>query len=406
MLRHPAYGSDGPVVEDMASAGGGVPPIDRRRLLGLAAGSATALAGLGGIARPVGTQAVTARSGRMARDLQEFERRCDLLRQALAIPGMSIAVLHAQELVLARGFGIVDLTAGTPAAADTPYPIASLTKTFAAAVIMRLVEAGKLDVDEAMVTYDPDYRSWCERIKDLPEARNYNCTAERITVRHHLTHTAQGKPGTAYAYNGFLFARLSAVVDAVSPRGFKRAVEEDILEALGMHDTALGAGDPNKTAVIARMAKPYALDRDWTLTPPAVLRPPLDYFSAASGLISTVLDLAKYDIAIDRDQVYSPDAKRQVWTRMLSPTGARLPYGLGWFVWELRGRAPMPWHYGYYTDASSALLLKVPDRQLTLILLASSDRASSPFGLGIGDPVRSPFVTAFLDAVAAATEPD
>jgi hypothetical protein len=73
--------------------------------------------------------------------------------------------------------------------------------------------------------------------------------------------------------------------------------------------------------------------------------------------------------------------------------------GLGWFVWELRGHAPMPWLYGYYPDASSAVLLKVPDRQLTLILLASSDRASSPFGLGSGDPVCYSFVTAFLDAV-------
>ena len=385
----------------MASAERNAPTIDRRALLSLAAGSAAAaaLGGLAKIARPAGAQAVTPTSGRVAHDLQEFERRCDLLRQAFAIPGMSIAVVHAQELVLARGFGVVDLAVGTPAAADTPYPVASLTKTFAAAVIMRLVEAGKLDLDEAMATYDPDYRHWCQTIKDLPEARNYNCAAERITVRHHLTHTAQGKPGTTYAYNGFLFARLSAVVDAVSPCGFKRAVEEDILEPLGMRDTALGAGDPNKAAVIARMAKPYALNRDWTLTSPAVLRPPLDYFSAASGLISTVVDLAKYDVAIDRDQVYSPEAKRQVWTPMQSPTGERFPYGFGWFVWEFPSRAPMPWHYGYYTDASSALLLKVPDRQLSLILLASSDRASSPFGLGSGDPARSPFVTAFLDAV-------
>jgi hypothetical protein len=51
------------------------------------------------------------------------------------------------------------------------------------------------------------------------------------------------------------------------------------------------------------------------------------------------------------------------------------------------------------------MMLKVPDRQLTLILLASSDRASSPFGLGSGDPARSPFVTAFLTRSAAATKP-
>ena len=69
---------------------------------------------------------MTGTTGRMARDLQEFERRCDLLRQVLAIPGMSIAVVHAQEVVLARGFGIVDLAEGTPAAVNTPYPVASL----------------------------------------------------------------------------------------------------------------------------------------------------------------------------------------------------------------------------------------------------------------------------------------
>jgi CubicO group peptidase (beta-lactamase class C family) len=98
----------------------------------------------------------------------------------------------------------------TPAAADTPYPVASLTKTFAAAVIMRLVESGKLDLDEAMATYDPDYRHWCETIKDLLEARNYNCAAEWITVRHHLTHTAQGAARRGRHRAGILIAPCSA----------------------------------------------------------------------------------------------------------------------------------------------------------------------------------------------------
>jgi hypothetical protein len=58
------------------------------------------------------------------------------------------------------------------------------------------------------------------------------------------------------------------------------------------------------------------------------------------------------------------------------------------------------WHYGQYPTAFSSLLFKVPDRQLTLILLASSERASSVFSLGAGDPLRSAFVTAFLDEFA------
>jgi hypothetical protein len=117
--------------------------------------------------------------------------------------------------------------------------------------------------------------------------------------------------------------------------------------------------------------------------------------SAASGLISTVMDLAKYDVAIDRDLVYNSRAKQQIWTPARSPTGATFPYGLGWFVFDRLVR--LYWHYGWYPDAFSSLLLKVPDRQLTLILLACTDRASSVFFLGNGDPLRSAFVTAFLD---------
>lgn len=330
----------------------------------------------------------------MKRNAERFERRVELIRQSLDIPGMSVAVLHQQSVILARGFGVVDLANGTKATETTPYPIASLTKTFAAAVIMRLVEAGKLDLDEAMSTYDPGYAGWCADIKKrgLVAARNFNCDSRRVTVRHHLTHTAEREPGTAFEYNGFLFARLTAVVDAVSAKGFNRAIEEDILDPLGMTDTALGGNDPRKPHVIARMARPYKLDAASMPTDPGTLRLPLGYMSAASGLISTVMDLAKYDVAIDRDLVYSPRAKQQIWTPTRSTTGATLPYGLGWFVLDR-----LYWHYGWYPDAFSSLYLKIPDRQLTLILLACTDRASSVFFLGNGDPLRSAFVTAFLD---------
>jgi hypothetical protein len=60
----------------------------------------------------------------------------------------------------------------------------------------------------------------------------------------------------------------------------------------------------------------------------------------------------------------------------------------------------MPWHYGWYRDAFSSLLLKVPDQRLTFILLACTDRASSVFWLGDGDPLRSAFASAFLDSFA------
>ena len=58
----------------------------------------------------------------------------------------------------------------------------------------------------------------------------------------------------------------------------------------------------------------------------------------------------------------------------------------------------MPWHYGWYPDAFSSLLLKVPDQQLTFILLACTDRPSSVFFPGNGDPIRSAFASTFFDS--------
>src|SRR5437762_6252740 len=147
-----------------------------------------------------------------------------------------------------------------------------------------------------------------------------------------------------------------------------------------------------------RMARPYRLDRDWKLVEPNVATPPFDQVSAAAGIISTVNDLAKLDAAIDEDKVYSPPMKEAAWTPGTSPTGQKFPYGLGWFVFGgSNGIDRMIWHYGWYPDAFSSLWFKLPERRLTFILLACTDIASSVFWLVIGDPLRSAFVTAFLD---------
>ena len=381
-------------------------PIDRRGFL-----CAAAAAGVAGLSipgtpaladNPAPSDAQPTTTEAMTENIERFARRLDLIRQSLDVPGMSVAIVHKQEVVLARGFGLADVARGTRATEHTPYPIASLTKTFATAVLMRLVEQGKIELDAPMAAYDPDYAKWCAGLKGPHGASwpDFHCDTAQITVRQHLNHTEQGTPGTSFDYSAFLFARLTAVIDAVSDKGFLRAVEEDILEPLGMSDTALGTKDPHKAAVVARMAQAYLLDRNWNLVDATSGRS-FDRINASSGIISTVVDLAKYDAAIDRNLVYSAPAKQQIWTPTAAPSGEKFPYGLGWFVQgEPGAKSQLVWHYGLYPNAFSSLLFKVPDRQLTLILLACTERASSVFLLGNGDPVRSAFVTAFLDGFA------
>jgi hypothetical protein len=144
-------------------------------------------------------------------------------------------------------------------------------------------------------------------------------------------------------------------------------------------------------AAIRRLATPY------TTGGHSVSRsdfPPRD-INASAGLLSTVVDLARYDAAIDNNVFVSAAAQAAAWTNAQSTaTASPLPHGLGWFIQQIGGTRVI-WHYGQWPQYS-ALYIKVPDRHLTLILLANSGGLGEAFPLADGDLMVSPFARAFI----------
>lgn len=143
-------------------------------------------------------------------------------------------------------------------------------------------------------------------------------------------------------------------------------------------------------AVSKNLAQPYALDNKFNVVKS---RYPT-HFSVSAGLISSVLDMAKYDIAIDQNRFLSKETQQLAFTPTLSTRGEALPYGLGWFTQNFNN-VRLIWHYGYWTSNSS-LILKVPDRNITFIVMANTDNLSRPTDLGAGDVMSSPVAMAFL----------
>lgn len=90
--------------------------------------------------------------------ITRLDRQMEDLRQALKIPGISAAIVKDRKLQWAKGFGSADTENKIPAAPETNYRIASLTKTFASTLLMQLVEGGKLDLDEPMAKYSPGFQ--------------------------------------------------------------------------------------------------------------------------------------------------------------------------------------------------------------------------------------------------------
>jgi CubicO group peptidase (beta-lactamase class C family) len=138
------------------------------------------------------------------------------------------------------------------------------------------------------------------------------------------------------------------------------------------------------------LAQPYALDREFKTTK-------ISYpqgFSTSAGLMASVLDMAKYDIAIDQNKFLTRETQQLAFTHTVSTKGEALPYGLGWFTQNYKG-TKMIWHYGYWT-ANSSFILKVPERNITFIAMANTDNLSRPTDLGAGDALSSPVGMAFL----------
>ena len=320
-------------------------------------------------------------AGDPARNLEEFEVILEALRGELRIPGYSAAIAKNGQVLWAKGFGYANVEDRIKATPTTAYHLASLTKTFASTIIMKLVEEGDLDLESPVSDFGIEL--------DNPDI---------IQVKHLFTHTSEGVPGSSFRYNGGRFALLDDVILGASGKSFCELLEEQIINLLGLERTVpnLLAFNvtmltwPERVEFAEYLAQGYTSDGTEREAYPT-------YFGTAAGLISSVLDMAEYSIAIDENRFLKEETKALVFSPTISIHGEELPYGLGWFVQDLEG-VRLAWHYGWWTTNSS-LIIKVPERELTFVILANTDMLSRAFpGIGNGDIRVSVVALEFLNA--------
>lgn len=313
-------------------------------------------------------------------DFQNLENRLETERVRWRIPGMSAAIAQDGVILWSRGFGYADLARSKPATVDTVYHLASLTKPFAAMVLLQFVQERRLDLDSPVSNYGIELKS-----------------QGTITVRHLLTHTSEGVPGEMYRYSGNRFGLLDKVVTGVTGHSFAREISERILEPLSLTNTCPNPESLESCKEARRDAEEFRRRLAQGYTPHGVT--PVDYkqhFVTAAGLVSTVGDMVKFSHALDTCELLKPDTLDLMFTPAVTSRGRRLPYALGWFVQEYRG-VRLVWHYGWWVG-DSALIIKVPERKLTFVVLANSDGLSREFGVGRDNNVRrSPFARVFLE---------
>lgn len=295
--------------------------------------------------------------------------------QKLGIPGLSVAVIKDRKIIKLAGYGSANLETGSPASPDTIYKIASLSKPFIASAMLILVEDNKIQLDDKVSQYlegTPD--SWRD-----------------ITIRHALTHTS-GIPRDPADYHPYQEQEPMAVIISAYalPLSFQPG-EKFLYSNVGYYVLAQiiekTTGGPWETFIADRMFKPASLQATQPLTTAVVPGRASGYDQAngkptnaenwiaarpGAAFLSSVRDLAKWDIYLDTHKPLSPSSWEQIRTPPKFPDGRTGEYGLGWYVESYLGHARIH-HDGQYPGFRSTWE-RFEDDKLTVIILANAGR--------------------------------
>jgi CubicO group peptidase (beta-lactamase class C family) len=268
------------------------------------------------------------------------------------VPGLSVALVQKGELVWHHGFGVKNAETKEPVVANTTFEAASLSKPVFAYAVLKLVDAGKMDLDTPLKQYLPG---------------NYDVGDDarlgQITARHVLSHTPgfpnwrkQGgpltihfTPGERFSYSGEGFVYLSKVVEHITGEKFNDFMKRMVFDPLGMSDSSYIWRDSyNAQHIFNHSSSGVPTGQNKSTNP-----------NAAASLRTTAQDYGRFMVAVMR----GTGLKKQTAKLMLTPqiklsesgtnNTARAPeklspylsWGLGWGL-QTTGDGLAFWHWG------------------------------------------------------------
>ncbi len=318
------------------------------------------------------------------------------------IPGLSLAVVKNGKVVNAKGYGLANLEHRVPATADTVYYLGSIAKQLTATGIMMLVQRGKVSLDERISRYLPGLpAAWAEvrvrnllnhtaGIPDYMSAPGLNWkqdyTYEQI-VELAANRPPHFAPGQAWRYVNTNYLLLDRIIQSVSGQTWDQFLTQEVFRPLGMSSTRLLSKD-----IISHRAAPYDWDEKtavWRNT--GYLSPSL-FINGSGGLLSSVVDLAKWDAALYGERILSQASLNQMWTPTPLGNGTIRNYGFGWDVEEHKGHRRIG-HSGGAPGFETHIARFVDDK-LTIILLTNR-LGCNPWEMagvvaGIYEPILAP----------------
>lgn len=266
--------------------------------------------------------------------------------QTQALGGLALAVVRNGRVVYSRGYGFSSVELQQTMRDSALFEAGSITKEFTAAIVLSLVDDGRLSLDAPLSRFVPDFpRAGEITIRDLLAMRSgipdytdqptFDKAAFTPTTPQAIVDTVKQlpldfTPGTQWEYSNTNYVLLGMVIEKAGGSAYVDQLFTKIVKPLNMLVTTFG----NSGASSPDMATGYILQGDR-------LRPDkpwdLDWAYAAGGLVTNVLDLAVWDIGLLDGKAINNADLREMWTPTTLKDGTTVPYGFGWTIESLYG---------------------------------------------------------------------
>ncbi|HSQ58433.1 MAG TPA: serine hydrolase domain-containing protein, partial [Gemmata sp.] len=335
---------------------------------------------------------------------------------AVCLVGRKEGVIHESAV------GLRDIAARAPMQKDTLFKIASMTKPITAIGIMILADEGKLDPNDDVTKYLPEFRGQMFIAAPFEDELRLKTPARPVKLRDLLTHTSgvatyppgvndvyvkrnrtlaetalatglqplQFEPGSRWAYSNSGIDTLGRIIEVVSGQSYERFLQERVFDPLGMKDTTFF---PSKDQ-LARLAVTYAKDKEGKLTPSPNtligLPPNAKHPIPAGGLISCTGDLAKlYRMMLSRGELNGKRilSEKAVATMTQLQTGTiktgfveGMGFGYGWaYVREPKGVTAMlsPGTFGHGGAFGTQAWIDPKQDVFVILMIQRSDLPNS-----------------------------
>jgi D-alanyl-D-alanine carboxypeptidase len=361
------------------------------RFLGIAAFVAAALGGAGAAAAPPA----------------DLRAKADAIVQAAFPadgPGGAVIITRGGETLYTGARGLADVAARRPITPNSVFRLGSITKQFTAAVVLQLVQEGRISLDDPVSRFLPGYpqpgasatvrqllnhTSGIQSYTGIPgwmaeeNTSRARTTAEMIAVFRDLPSPAP--PGQAWAYNNSGYVLLGAIIESVTGKTWHQAVAERIAGPLRLGTIGYGVDRESAPA----MARGYT-GQDGNVRPARRIHMSVPH--AAGALVGTVGDLARWARALHHGRVVSPALYAAMTSPASLPEGRTHPYGFGLGIEQVRGRSTIEHGGGIFGFSTYGTY--VPSEDLFVAVLANSDEPASPpalvaarlAALALGDP--------------------